>query len=309
MTHAPAAIVERHAYVADAATGAVLRFPLQADALAPRPDAILRGLSDPRGVAIGPNGNVYVVERGTQRVVVYPRVPNSASRPIAVLPIPHAAGVGAIAVDASGYAYAGWTQVCTTEGFSCGFATVYSPLPHVRPIATLSFGGGGGGPSTAEPRALPVNVERFLAAAAGGATPVVYDDAPRVGAAYFTFCGAVNTTGVAWGPQRTLYEADAGGIQPKTASQVVVVPDYRRGKTSNCPNFYTITSSTLPLRAPRGIATFDGLLYVTSAYEPRTGGAAVFSFNPSIAGRQVPREVVTGDASMLRNPQGIAIGP
>ena len=299
-----------HLYVSDSQAGTILRYPMSGAIPASRPDAAIGGLRDPRGIAIAPDGSLYVVDRGTRQLLIYAPMPGTGARPLRTVPIGHAHGLGDVTVDPNGYVYVAWTAVCTTEGFSCGYATVYSPLARgLRPIRTLAFGGGGGGSATALVTAMAVDPTRNMIVTAGGNTPVIYSNAPQLRTAYYTFCGAVAPAGSAWGGGRTIFETDLGGIQPKTPAQIVVVPDYTKGNVNNCPSFYTITSATYALRDPLSIAAYGHMIYVTGGYDARAGSALVFVFNPAVAGRQRPVAVIGGAASMLRTPQSLAIGP
>jgi NHL repeat-containing protein len=306
---APAgAAATQHMYVTDNARHAVLRFPMKGGIPGQQPDAVIGGLGDPRGVAIGPDGRLYVVDRSTHKLLIYEPAPGSGSKPSHVLKILHEQGNGAVTVDPLGYVYVTWAQVCTTEGFYCGLASIFSPLARgLHFVRTYSFGGGPGG---AVVRSLSVNSSHALVDVLGSQGATVWFGAPgSQGSAYFLFCGATDEAGTVWGPGNTLYETDLGGTQPPSQQQIVVVPDYTKGNINNCPTFYTITSATVPLKDPFSIVASGGLIYVTGAYTASVGSALVFVFDPTKPGSQTPVALISGAASRLRSPQGIAIGP
>lgn len=302
------ATAARHMYVTDNAKHAILRFPMKGGIPAQQPDAVIGGLGDPRGVAIGPDGRLYVVDRSTHKLLIYEPAPGSGSMPSHELKILHKQGNGTVTVDPLGYVYVTWAQVCTTEGFYCGYASIFSPLARgLHFVRLYSFGGGPGG---AVLRSLDVNPSRVLVDVLGSQGSTVWSGAPAPNPSpYFLFCGATDAGGTVWGPGNTLYETDLGGTQPPSPQQIVVVPDYTKGQINNCPTFYTITSATVPLKDPLAIVASGGLIYVTSAYTASVGSALVFVFDPTKSGSQTPVALISGPASKLQSPQGIAIGP
>jgi hypothetical protein len=286
-----------HMYVSEGPAHVIVRFPLHNGIPSQRPDAVIRGLADPRGIAIGPDGRLYVVDRGLGELLIYAPAPGNGSKPVLARSIKRAAGVGAVTVDPRGNIYVAWASPCTTEGFYCAYAFAYSPYPSgVHLISTLAFGGGGGGVNTAAIRSMAVNPAQVLVEESAGQSLVVYTHAPKVTSFYPIFCGAVNNAGDVWGPARALYETDLGGSQPATKPQIVVVPDYRKGSIDNCPAFYTIVPATVPLKDPFAIVVNAGRIYVTSALNARIGSALVFVFDPAKAGRQTPLGVAVADA-------------
>jgi hypothetical protein len=297
-----------HMYVTDAGQHAILRFPLQGGIPAQQPDAVITGIQDPHGVAIGPDGRLYVVDRQTQDLLIYKPAPHSGSKPSRVLKILHGHGIGTVTVDPLGYVYVAWSHVCTTEGFFCGYADIFSPLAHgLHYVRTYSFGGGPGG---AVLRSLDVDPSQNLVDVLGSQGATVYSGVPGPNPSpYFLFCGARDEAGTGWGPGNTLFETDLGSVQQPSPPQVVVVPDYTKGQINNCPTFYTITSATVPLKDPFAIVASGGLIYVTSAYTNSLRSALVFVFDPTKAGSQTPVALVSGPSSLLRSPRGIAIGP
>jgi len=295
-----------HLYVSDIPSRSVLRFPLKAGIPQPAPDARITGFSNPRGVAVGPDGRLYVIDQGKTQLDVFNPQPGSTATPIATLQLNHPVGINTIAVDPAGYIYAGWEDVCTTEGFYCGYADVYSPYSQgMKLVNTLQFGGGGGDAHTAQVRGLAVNPFQNLAEDLDVGPPAVWTHAPFPKLTYYMYCGGYNDSGVAWGPGGILSVTDMGSSNPPDPSQIVVFPKFGVG----CPPFYTITSSTLPLKVPQAIAQHGGLLYVTSQYQQSVGSAQIFVFDPTVQGSQKPLTIVAGPASGLRDPRGVAIGP
>jgi hypothetical protein len=308
LSGAPARAASAHMYVTDNAQHAILRFPLQHGIPAQKPDAVIGGVQDPRGVAIGPDGRLYVIDRMVHKLLIYEPAPGSGSKPSHELKIVNKQGNGALTVDPLGYVYSSWAQVCTTEGFYCGYSSIFSPLARgLHFVRTYSFGGGPGG---AVLRSIDVNSGGTLAEVLGSQGVTLWSGAPGPqGAVYPLFCGATDAAGAVWGPGNTLYETDLGGTQPPSPQQVVVVPDYTKGNVNNCPTFYTITSATVPLNNPFAIVASGGLIYVTSAFTASVGSALVFVFDPTKSGSQTPVALVSGGSSLLKSPQGIAIGP
>ena len=290
-----------HLYVTDRG-GAILRYAVDPVTGVPQgtPDATIAGLHDARGIAIGPNGDVYAVDAAQRSVAIFAPAPGSASKPERSLSIGHRRGIGAVAVDADGYAYVAWSAVCTTEGFVCGYADVYSPLAKgLKKIATLSFGGGPGGGVV---RSIAATGAQTIAVQLGSQSPEIYSAARSNPSAYMLFCGAENPSGLAWGAAHTIYETDLGGTQPVTPAQVVVVPNYLHGNINNCPAFRTTYPAGFALHNPKAIAARNGVLYVTSA-------ARIFVLRASSTGAQKALAVIGGAASQLHDPRGIAIGP
>jgi hypothetical protein len=304
----PARAAAAHMYVTDNAQRAILRFPLQGGIPAQQPDAVIRGFKDPRGVAIGPDGRLYVMDRLMHKVLIYEPAPGNGAKPSHEITMLHQQGNVTVTVDPLGYVYASWAAICTTEGFYCGYASIFSPLARgLHFVRTYSFGGGPGG---AVLRSLDVNPSQVLVDVLGAQGSTLWFGAPGPNPSpYFLFCGATDAGGTVWGPGNTLYETDLGGTQPPSPQQIVVVPDYTKGNINNCPTFYTITSATVPLKNPFAIVASGGLIYVTGAYTASVGSALVFVFDPTKPGSQTPVALVSGSASMLRAPQGIAIGP
>jgi hypothetical protein len=116
--------------------------------------------------------------------------------------------------------------------------------------------------------------------------------------------------GAVWGPSRELFLTDNGALHtPRQPSQVVVIPNFTRGPIPNCPSAYGITSSTVAIEKPLGIATAYGYVYVTSSYNARLQSALVFVLDPAKAGAQKPVALIAGAASHLTAPYALAIGP
>lgn len=298
----------RHLYVSDAHQNAILRFVLTAGVPAQRLDAVIGGFRSVSGLATDAVGRIYAIDPIAQTLSIYAPSPTSSSKPVRVLPIGHAHGLGTVAVDEAGRVYIDWSQLCTTDGFSCGYSDVYSPFESgMTYLKTLNFGGGPGGSVI---RSMAFDELGSLIVELGSQGAAVYTDAFDGTGAYGLFCGAVNDSGNAWGAKRELYETDLGGSQPKTPAQIVVIPDYLAGKFANCPNFYTITSlHTVPLRDPVAIATNGKYIYVTSKFNPQIGSGLVFVFNPALPGPQTPLAIVSGFYSMLYTPVSLVVAP
>ena len=295
----------QHMYVSESRFHTILRFPVTNGIPAQRPDATITGLTFPRGVSIGPDGRLYAVDAGTQQLAIYAPMPGTGSKPVKVLAIGHKEGLGTVDIDSAGYVYVGWSHSCTTEGFHCGYADVYSSFANgLKYLTTLSWGGG---PPSAFIRSIAVDPNQTLAENTGGQGAVVYANAPYGQSPFFVFCGAVDPAGLGWGPNGSLIETDLGGVQPKTPAQVVVIPNYQQNP--NCPPFYAITSATTPLNYPYALASSGGLIYVSSAFNPQIGSALVFVFDPTKSGSQTPLALIGGRASHLVSIAGIAIGP
>jgi hypothetical protein len=301
---APAHAKTQHMYVSEGSAHAVLRFPMQGGIPAERPDGIITGLNDPRGVSIGPDHRLYVVDRAARRLAIYAPMPGTGSKPVKVLPIGHPSGLGTVEVDPKGYVYVTWAAVCTTEGFFCGYADVYSSFAKgMHHLVTLSWGGG---PPSGFIRSIAVDQSQTLMENTGGQGPTVYYNAPFGNSVFFIFCGAANPAGLAWGQNGLLIESDLGSTQASHPPQVVVIPNYLQNP--NCPPSYSITSATVPLNRPYALASSGGLIYVSSAFNSQVGSALVFVFDPTKQGVQTPLAVIGGSASQLHFPWGIAIG-
>src|SRR5579862_882799 len=76
-----------HLYVSDAGARAILRFPLRGGVPDAAPDAVISGFSRPHGIAIGPDGKLYAVDKGAQKVLIFAPSPNSNSKPIRTIAI------------------------------------------------------------------------------------------------------------------------------------------------------------------------------------------------------------------------------
>jgi len=298
-----------HLYVSEPGMHRILRFPLDPTGLpAMQPDAVITGLAGPSGLAIGPDNRLYVADDVAHRLAIYEPGPGTGSKPSHVLSLPYAFGIGAVGVDGDGFVYAGYDVKCGYLG-PCANADVYSALPsgNEKPIATYRLGGS---PPRAFGTALVVNAQHLLTALSSG-QPEIYSGAPKRPneTPYPLFCPAIVGWGAAWGPGNELYLTDIGGHHsPPQPSQVIVIPNFLKGSIPNCPASYAITSATIPLNNPFGMATSGGLLYVTSIYNPSAKSALVFVLDPSKAGAQTPLAIVDGPASLLSAPYALAIG-
>lgn len=301
---APATV---HLYVSDRGTKAVLRYPMTNGIPAETPDAVVSGFMDPRGIAIGPDRRLYVVDAALKVVAIYSPGPSSTAKPIRTLPIKHQYGMGTVGVDPKGNLYVAYTLNCTTDGFSCGYTDVYSSFDSgSKFIKTLNFGGG---PGSTVIRSLAWNRAGTLVEESGGQTVVVYYDPLRdMGNNYPIFCGSVDSWGVTWGAGNEVFETDLGGNAQQPPA-VDVIPDYLKGRINNCPSFYTITSATVPLSIPRTITTNGQYVYVTREYDAHLKSGVVFVFDPAKQGPQKPIATIQGPSSGLVAPAGIAIGP
>ena len=83
----------------------------------------------------------------------------------------------------------------------------------------------------------------------------------------------------------------------------------KNGATTNCPQYYAVSSSTVPIRRPLAVVANGAYVYVSGAYEPRLKSAVVFVLDPSKAGPQRPVALLAGPASGLAQIQALAIGP
>lgn len=274
-----------------------MRFPLQRGVPAQRPDAVVRGLRNPLGLALDPQGRLYAVDGANASVAIYAAGAGNGSKPVRTLPIGHNLGIGSVSVDPLGYVYVAWSHTCTSEGFVCSYATIHAPFAQgLRRVGVLSFGGGPGG---AFVRAMPVNGAEVMGETLGSQGVTFWYGLPGGQQVYPIFCGGVNPAGLGWGSSANeIIETDLGSTQPPNPPQIVVVPDFTLN--SNCPPFYTITSATVPLDHPFALASHAGLIYVTSAYNKQLGSALIFVFDPSKAGSQTPIAIVKGAGSQLR---------
>jgi hypothetical protein len=192
------ATTAQHLYVSDRGAKVVLRYPLTNGIPAAAPDAVIGGFSLPRGVAVGPDHRLYVIDRGAETLDIFAPAPTSSSRPVRALPIGHANGLGTVAVDPSGNVYVSYTVGCGTDGFTCGNADVYSSFAGgLHFIKTLHFGGGPGG---ALIRSMAFEPSGLMVEESGAQNPFVFAGAPNIGNPYPVFCGAENNAGDVWGP-------------------------------------------------------------------------------------------------------------
>lgn len=296
-----------HLYVTDPGAGALFRFPLDSKGIpAGSPDAALK-FADPRGVTIAPDGKLYVVDTAARTLSIFNPVPGSRSKPIRVLNIGHKYGLDSVGVDADENVWVNYSKVCTSEGFSCGFSDVYSPLEKgLHYLKTLNFGGGAGGSVL---RSMSFDPSDRLVEVLGAQGGTVWTDSMSQGGVYPLFCGAEDNSATTWGPGNSLYEADLGSGQADHPPQIAVVPDYTKGRINNCPTFYTISSSTTPITAPHGIATKGTYIYLANFELGKIGSGSVFVFNPAIQGQQRPIDVLRGANSELDRPWNLAVGP
>ncbi len=288
----------------------VLRYPLSAAGVpAQEPDATLK-VGDPGGVAIAPDGRLYVVERSRHELLIFDPAPESAAKPARVVRLGHAEGLGAVAIDPLGFAYAGWMAACSTGDSTCGYADAFAPYSQAtRKIGTLAFAAG---PPSGEVRAMTVNGSQSMIEQSQMQDPAIVANVPRPAKGaipYLLTCGAADDAANAWGAQREIFEADLGATQPATPPRVVVIPDFLKGKSEHCPESYAIWSSTVPIERPLAIAVHGNLIYVSTAFDARLGSAAVLVLNPAKRGAQAPVAVLGSEASPLREIAGLAIGP
>jgi DNA-binding beta-propeller fold protein YncE len=294
-----------HLYVSDAGARAILRFVLRGGVPDATPDAVISGFSRPHGIAIGADGKLYAVDKGAQKVLIFAPSPNSNSKPIRTIAIGQSGGIGTVGVDPAGNTYVAYLKVCTTEGFTCGFTDVYSPYGSgSKYLKTLNFGGNPGG---AVIRSMSFDSSGRLVEATGRQGPDVYSDALDGGTPYPIFCGAESDSGNVWGAKTNeLIETDLGNPY---APQIVVIPDFTTNPDTHCPAFYTITSSTIPLKNPVAIASNGTYVYVTDGTSDTLHSGVVLVFDPTVSGSQKPVAALHGARSKLRFPVGIAIGP
>ena len=297
-----------HLYVTDTFINAIVRFPVVNGVPAQNADATISGFSQLRGVTIGTDGRLYAIDAGAQTLSIFAPAPDGNSKPLHILHIRHKYGLESAGVDRLQRVWVNWIHVCTTEGFSCGYSDVYSPLERgLHYLKTLNFGGGPGGPII---RSMSFDPSDRLIEELGSQGVSEFDDAFNGGSSYPLFCGAVDDFGDVWGSAHNeIVETDLGGIQPKTPAQIVVIPDYTKGKINNCPTFYTITSATIPLHAPRGIATNGRYVYVADGFHKDLNSGVVFVFDPAVSGKQTPIATLEGPGAGLHSPYGIAFGP
>jgi hypothetical protein len=301
-----------HLYVSQPSAHEILRFPLNSAGIpAQIPDAVITGLSEPRGLAVGPDHRLFVVDAAARRLDIYDPSPGNGAVPSHVLNLPFTTGgLGAVGVDSYGYVYIGYNFGCG-EGSPCANAAVYSPLPsgNEAPFTTYSLGGS---PPVAFVTALVINSEHALAEVVAEQTRININapNAPNQ-TPYAVFCPAIITWGGAWGPEKNeLYLTNIGSRNsPPGPSQVYVLPNYRNGNVNNCPTSYPITSATVPLDDPFGIAAAGNLIYASSVYNKQLKSALLFVFDSNKAGAQTPLAIVAGPASKLSDPYALAIGP
>jgi hypothetical protein len=318
-THATAS---RHLYVLDTVARAVLRYPLTAGIPAQAPDAVLTGFSRPFGMVVGPNdGRLYVVDEGKAELDIYDPAPSGGSHPTYVLSLEKLArlgrghGLGAVAVDQSGLVYIGYSVVSCSDVCSSGaFVAVYTPLPSGKqaPFRHLNF-------SAATFLAqMSLNARQEMAASwpeVGG--PFVATGLPKRLADFSQSFSTAYHFAVAWDPANRLYVSDFGeqgsdAASPPVPVQVEVVPNWRDcpytvyGK--GCSGEYAISSTTVPLNQPHGVAYDSGLLYVTSAMNVKLGSALVFVFDPT-QGAQTPKAILGGRSTQLESAHAVAVGP
>jgi hypothetical protein len=297
----------QHLYVSDPYEQRVLRFPLNAGIPAQQPDAIISGLRTPLGLAIGPNdGRLYLVDVGLEELLIFEPAPTGSSKPSHVLALPrHGKAHATVAVDKSGLVYLGLeSRLSGIEPSPRSNVVIFAPLPSgtQRPMATIRFGYGTG------PFGLAVSPEQRLAASLGGSNFIVpilafAAPVPRDRDTSLLRCASNVPFGVAWDASNVLYIADQGTNGGR--AQIEVVPQSPHG----CGGEYAITSSTVPLSAPQGIAVNGGLLYASNAFEGSAGSALVFVFDPTIKGAQKPKAVLGGPSLVLRSAWGVAVGP
>jgi hypothetical protein len=293
----------QHLYVSEAKAGVVLRFPVVNGIPAKAPDAHIGGFT-PHGLALDPQGRLYVVDVGTDAVFVYAPKPGTGAKPLRSIPIEHHAGVGTVAVDPQGNVYVSWSVPCGS-GIVCDHATVYRPFrSHFQPYTSMDFYGNFP-PATV--RSMVINPAQTLIDEEGTWGPTFWAGAPSNNQPYNIFCGASAPSGIAWGPGNTVYESDLGDPD-HPLPQVVVIPDYTSNQ--NCPAFYTITSATVPISRPFALIASGRYIYVSSAPNARVGSALIFVFDPTKRGSQIPVALLGGKASQLTDqPYALAIGP
>lgn len=295
------AVVEgaRHLYVSDVRARAVLRYRLSNGVPAKEPDLVIGGFREPRGIAIDANGFLYVADGPAKAIVI---LKPGSTAPEFVLTLPHPPT--GVAVDASSNVYVAMKYLASFEGQTVWGAeeSIFPPFPSgpAQPLATFDEGPFG------IDNGIAVNPVDGSYAVAQIATPIIYVMvSPLKNPAswqIFPPCTGQGPNGAAYDSRGGLYVPDV------SVGNVRVFPN-PLAQGSPCPPLYTIFSATHPLKQPDAVAVSGGHVFVASAFDPTLHSAAVFVFKAGVPGAQIPLAILSGRASRLDAPSGVAVGP
>jgi hypothetical protein len=287
-----------HAYVADSGASGVFTFPLQNGLIAPQPDNFLYLPSNAQGIAIGPDGDLYVVNSSTTLLVFAPGAGGVAPPPLRTLSLPGSPGeygyAYGIAVDAQGFLY-----VAIESGRNQIDVLVYRPGAGGTepPIQTIPVGGITTGLTVDPAQRLYVASNPFLGQVAVYATPTTN---PRLVA---TQCADSPIGGLYAGANGYLalvkyHRRIEHNVVAIFRDDAVGCPAHALGKVSPANRY---------LFFPTNVATLGTHVFVADAYDPpRSQG--IYEFD-SRRGKQTPEAVASGFHSYLNVPLDVKVGP
>ena len=273
------------------------------------------GLCDPYGVAIDRSGKIYVANNGVNSLTVY------AANPMGTLnqaPLATIAGQNTglniptgIAVDASGNIYV----ANPGNAAGGGSVTVYAANPsgtlNEAPLATIS----GGSTGVASPKGVAVAADGKIYVANAFFNPpsvTVYAANPSGtvnGAPLATITGA--STGLYF-PNAIAFDASgniyvANPLGGSFIGSITVYAANPSGTLNEAP-LATIVGASTGLNVPTGIAVdASGKIYVTNSGNGSGTSITVYAANPSGTLNEAPIATITGNATGLIGPVGIAI--
>jgi NHL repeat-containing protein len=288
-----------HLYVSDLRERAVLRYRLANGVPAREPDLVIGGFREPRGIAVDSNGYLYVADGPAKTVVI---LKPGSTAPEYVLTLPHPPT--GVAVDSSSDVYVAMKYLASFEGQTVWGAeeSIFSPFPSGPALPLTTFDEGPFGIDNG----IAVNPIDGSYAVAQIATPIIYVIlSPLKNPAswqIFPPCTGSGPNGAAYDSRGGLYVPDVN------AGNVRVFPN-PLSQGSPCPPLYTISSATQPLKKPAAVAVSGGRVFVASAFDSTLHSAAVFVFRAGVPGAQTPLAVLSGRASRLDAPSGVAVGP
>ncbi len=245
------------------------------------------GLSDPRGIALDANGNIYVANYDASTVTVYPAGSNGNVAPSETIDSP---GVTGLALDARGNIY-------VTSGGDA--LSVYPPGSNgnVAPSATIA--GSNTGLNDAWDLAVDATGNTYVA---NGNAVTVYPPGSNGNVAPSATIGSNTVLSNPGGIALDFY----ANIYISNRNNTVTV--YPAGSNANAAPSSTVGGAKTGLNFPTGIALdASGNIYVANDGSENGGADAITVYPAGSNGNVVPSATIDGSKTGLDFPAGIAL--
>jgi sugar lactone lactonase YvrE len=286
-----------HAYVADSGASGVFTFPLRSGIIAAQPDNFLYLPSGANGIAIGPDGDLYVVNATTTLQVFAPGAGGVAPPPLRALTLPNPPGdygyAYGVAVDAQGFLYVAVSAASQID------VLVYRPGASGtdQPIQTIPVGGLTKGLTVDPEQRLYVASNPRLGQVAVYATPTTHPTLVR------TQCADSPVGGLYAGPDGFLALVKYHRVLDNNLVALF------RDADVGCPAhaIAKVYPATGYLYYPTNVVTLGTHVFVADPFDS-PGLQGIYEFDAR-RGEQTPEAVVSGFHSYLNVPIDVKVGP